>query len=194
MGPSLRKPQVFFPPIFFSQDFPRSRETQAQRQCPSCPVPPTTHCPSLLQAFYLEPYVLEQVEVLGVRADILREPGMVCVFGEAVQEGEVGITHRVFTGAGEDSAVDAGSAFLCLLLEQEQHGCVPLGGHVPCTNSSRYHHRHLVPPTLLLAGWNQRATAKPSSAINKEPIASLLHIQKASGGRGDTTPLMSMDT
>lgn len=72
-----------------------------------------------------------EVEVLGVLADILLEPGMACVFGEVIQEGEVGITHHLFAGAGEESVVGAGSAFLCLLLEQGQHGCVPLGVMTP---------------------------------------------------------------
>lgn len=70
----------------------------------------------------------EQVEVLSILADVVLEPGIVHVVGVVIGKGEVRVTHHLFAGVGEDSAVDAGSAFLCLVLEGEDRGRVPLRG------------------------------------------------------------------
>lgn len=64
----------------------------------------------------------EEVKVLSILADVVLEPGVVHVVGVVVREGEVRVTHHLFAGVGEDSAVDAGSAFLCLVLEGEERG------------------------------------------------------------------------
>jgi len=89
---------------------------------------PLLHRPSPLQAFYLELYEPEQVEVLSILADVVLEPGIVHVVGMVIGEGEVRVTHHLFAGVGEDGAVDAGSAFLCLVLEGEEREHVPLWG------------------------------------------------------------------
>lgn len=64
----------------------------------------------------------EEVKELSILADVVLEPGVVHVVGVVVREGEVRVTHHLFAGVGEDSAVDAGSAFLCLVLEGEERG------------------------------------------------------------------------
>lgn len=61
--------------------------------------------------------MLEKVKVLGILADVVLEPGVVHVVGVVIREGEVRVTAHLFAGVGEDSAVDAGSAFFCFVLE-----------------------------------------------------------------------------
>lgn len=95
---------------------------------PPAQVPTATCCPSLLQTFYLELYVPTQIKVLGILADVVLDPGIVHIVGVVIREGEVRVTHHLFAGVGEDGAVDAGSAFLCLVLEGEECGRVPLQG------------------------------------------------------------------
>lgn len=71
-----------------------------------------------LRGTYLEADVPQQVEVLGVVADVLLEPGVVHVVGMVLREGEVGVAHHLLARVGEDGAVDACPAFLHMLLEE----------------------------------------------------------------------------
>lgn len=71
---------------------------------------------------YLEADVPEEVKMLCVVTDVLMEPCVVYVVGVVIGEGEVGVAHHLLAGIGEDSAVDASSAFLWLFLEEESFG------------------------------------------------------------------------
>lgn len=66
---------------------------------------------------YLKADVLEKVKMLCVVTDVLLEPCVVHIVGVVIGEGEVRVAHHLLAGIGEDSAVDASSAFLWLFLE-----------------------------------------------------------------------------
>lgn len=80
--------------------------------------PPGVIPKDFLRGTCLEADVPQQVEVLGVVADVLLEPGVVHVVGVVLGEGEVGVAHHLLARVGEDGAVDACPAFLHMLLEE----------------------------------------------------------------------------
>lgn len=80
--------------------------------CPPLPLPPPPRPPSS----HPEADVAEQVEVLGVHAEVLHDLGVVHVVGEVLRDGEVAEAHHLLGGVDDDGAVDAGTAILGALL------------------------------------------------------------------------------
>lgn len=62
--------------------------------------------------------VAEQVEVLGVHAEVLHDLGVVHVVGEVLRYEEVAEAHHLLGGVDDDRAVDAGAALLGVLLQE----------------------------------------------------------------------------
>lgn len=68
--------------------------------------------------------------MLCIVTDVLMEPCVVYVVGVVIGEREVRVAHHFLARIGEDSAVDASSAFLWLFLEGEERGGLQLEGSV----------------------------------------------------------------
>lgn len=66
---------------------------------------------------YIEAYVLAELEVVGVHAEVVHDEGVVHVVGEVGRDGEVTKTHHLLGGVDDDRVVDAGPVRLRVLLQ-----------------------------------------------------------------------------
>lgn len=110
------KCQIFFPAGYLTPPNQKAGKTRLHKT--HIFFPPGVIPKDFLRGTCLEADVPQQVEVLGVVADVLLEPGVVHVVGVVLGEGEVGVAHHLLARVGEDGAVDACPAFLHMLLEE----------------------------------------------------------------------------
>lgn len=110
------KCQIFFPAGYLTPPNQKAGETRLHKT--HIFFPPGVIPKDFLRGTCLEADVPQQVEVLGIVADVLLEPGVVHVVGVVLGEGEVGVAHHLLARVGEDGAVDACPAFLHMLLEE----------------------------------------------------------------------------
>lgn len=71
---------------------------------------------NLLIASYLQLYVSQELLFFGKCSDIFLELAVVHKVGEVIRIWEVWETHHLFGRVGKDRLVNAGSAFLCVVL------------------------------------------------------------------------------